>query len=253
MGATVGSSARVTADPSPMQANRKWHASDHVRQNTMDDRSIRPSKRQPRIAVADRERTTDEMDTTKARDVLGKQFDFIFEDASRLIQHLGLSKSAKILDVGTGMGYFAITLALNGYSVLTGEPASDDSIYAQKDWRKSAREIGVDHLIQFRSFEAQDMPFDDATFDAIFFFGVLHHVDEIARTKVLREAFRTVKPGASISFVEPNQECMKIVMARNPSHPDPADPIAYAHGLAISQQTVRGRYFNSTIFRMDSD
>ncbi|MBN2560092.1 MAG: class I SAM-dependent methyltransferase [Phycisphaerae bacterium] len=193
------------------------------------------------------------MDTARARDVLGEQFDFIFEDADRLIQYLGLPKDARILDVGTGMGHFAITLALNGYSVLTGEPASDDSIYARQGWLKNAQAVGVDHLIQFKPFEAQDMPFDDASFDAVFFFGVLHHVDETARTGVLQEAFRTAKPGAVISFLEPNQECMKIVMEHDPSHPDPADPTAYAHGLAMSQQTVKGRFFDSTIFRKGSD
>ncbi len=193
------------------------------------------------------------MDTAQAREVLGEQFDLAFEDADKLIRHLGLARDARILDVGTGKGYFAIMLALNGYSVLTGEPTTDDSVYARQDWLTSARAVGVDHLIEFKPFEAQEMPFDDASFDAVFFFGVLHHVDQGARTRVLQEAVRTARPGTPISFLEPNQEYMKLVLEHHPSHPDPADPSAYAHGLGLSQETVNGRFFDCTIFRREAD
>ena len=74
------------------------------------------------------EKRAEEMDITQAEEILGKQFGAVAEDANRLIQHLRLPQNAKILDVGTGMGYFAVILALNGYNVLTGEPESDNSV-----------------------------------------------------------------------------------------------------------------------------
>ncbi|MFX1237770.1 MAG: hypothetical protein ACFFAS_05585 [Promethearchaeota archaeon] len=43
----------------------------------------------------------------------------------------------------------AITLALNGYNVLTGEPESDHSEYAKQDWLKSAQIIDVDKKNRF--------------------------------------------------------------------------------------------------------
>jgi len=193
------------------------------------------------------------MDTAQARDILGEEFGFILEDADGLVRHLGLPKDARILDVGTGRGHFAIILALNGFKVLTGEPASDDSVYAKRDWLKNAQAVGVDPLIQFRPFEAQDMPFDDASFDAIFFFGVLHHVDEAARTSGLQEALRTAKPGAIICFLEPNQASMKIIREHHPTHPDSAEPARYAQRLAMQRQTVKGRYFDSTVFQKASE
>ncbi|MBW1851603.1 MAG: class I SAM-dependent methyltransferase [Deltaproteobacteria bacterium] len=191
------------------------------------------------------------MDINQAKEILGKQFDFIAEDANEVIQYLNLPQNAKILEVGTGMGYFAILLALNGYSVLTGEPESDDSIYAKKNWLSNAQKIGVDHLIKFKAFDAQNMLFDDNTFDAIFFFGVLHHIDEKFRTKVLKESLRTAKPNAVICFLEPNQNGIKIAKQYYPSHPEAADPSEYVQGLSLSLQKMKGNFFDSFIFRKE--
>lgn len=150
------------------------------------------------------------MNITQEKNILGEQFSFIAEDANNVVQYLNLPSDAKILDVGTGMGHFSIILALNGYSVLTGEPESDNSIYAKKDWFSNFQKVGVNHLIEFEAFDSQEMPFDDNSFDAIFFFGVLHHIDEHYRVKALQEAVRTSKPNAAICFVEPNKNGIKI-------------------------------------------
>jgi hypothetical protein len=47
-----------------------------------------------------------------------------------------------ILDVGTGNGNFAIYLASQGFQVLTGEPSTDRSHYAGRDWALNAKKAG---------------------------------------------------------------------------------------------------------------
>lgn len=99
------------------------------------------------------------MNIGQAKEILGKKFSFAADFANKVIQELALPEEAKILDVGTGPGNMAIALALNGYNVLTGEPKDDHSIYAKDDWLNSARKVKVDQLIQFKAFDARQMPF----------------------------------------------------------------------------------------------
>ena len=189
------------------------------------------------------------MNIAQAQKIIGKQFGFIVGDANKVIQDLNLPKDVKILDVGTGMGYFAILLALNGYEVLTGEPETDNSIYAKQDWIGNLKKVGVSHLIEFQSFEAHNMSFTDNAFDAIFFFGVLHHIDEKSRIQVLQETVRTSKKDSIICFMEPNENGIKLAKKYDSSHPEAADPKLYMKNIDLSVQKTTGDYFDSYILR----
>src|SRR4051812_986800 len=121
------------------------------------------------------------MDISAMSKVLGGNFDAVAGDGARALEELGLAKDGAILDVGTGKGNFAIFLALQGYRVLTGEPSTDTSQYAGQAWAANAEKVGVLDRIRFEHFEASRMPFASEAFDAVFFFGVLHHIDKSVR------------------------------------------------------------------------
>ncbi|MCK4381935.1 MAG: class I SAM-dependent methyltransferase, partial [Candidatus Lokiarchaeota archaeon] len=115
------------------------------------------------------------MNISEVKELLGFEFGFIFDNVNPILQELEIDKNAKILDVGTGEDRMAITLALSDYKVLTGELESDDSEYAKRDWLDNTKKVDLDHLITFKHYNAEEMPFEDEFFDAIFIQGTLHH------------------------------------------------------------------------------
>ena len=188
------------------------------------------------------------MEIEELRDVLGNEFAFIFNEINPVLQDLGLEKTAKILDIGTGMGWMAITLALNHYEVITGEPENDESEYAKQDWLESAKKAKVDHIITYIPFNAEDMPFEDGSFDAIFILGALHHIDD--KETALKESVRVLRSNGIICILEPNDNLMKIIRENKfPSHPDAADPRSYTRELHLSLELKERPFYDIYILR----
>jgi len=181
-------------------------------------------------------------------DILGPRFAIVSKDGALALRELGLPAGAAVLDVGTGSGNFAIYLALEGYRVVTGEPHTDTSRYANQDWAARADQAGVRDRIRFESFDASRMPFAAGSFDAVFFFGVLHHVTERARSDVLREALRVVKADGSVVFFEPRQEMLEKLWVDDPDHPPAANPSDYISDRTVRQRRIEGSYMDIFIY-----
>jgi len=131
------------------------------------------------------------------------------------IKQLNLDKESKILDVGTGMGAMSTLLALNGFSVLTGEPKEDPEKHnhgeldhhhneydhiAWNSWEKSAQILGVRDLIKFQHFNIQELPFKDFSFDGIFLYDALQHIQD--RTLALSECLRVLNKKGVVVVIE---------------------------------------------------
>jgi ubiquinone/menaquinone biosynthesis C-methylase UbiE len=188
------------------------------------------------------------MDTEAIGKILGLRFDAVAADGARALNQLGLPPGAPVLDVGTGSGNFAIYLASQGYQVVTGEPGTDTSHYAGQDWALRAESVGVLGNIRFEAFDASKMPFESRAFDAVFFFGVLHHIDEELRSEVFTEALRVSKENGAIVFFEPRDEMLERLWVDDPGHPLAAKPSNYLPGQGIDERRIEGSLMDIFIY-----
>lgn len=189
------------------------------------------------------------MDTKAIGKILGSKFDAVSGDGELALQELGLPPDAAILDVGTGNGNFAIYLASQGFQVLTGEPSTDRSHYAGRDWALNAKRAGVLDKIRFQAFDASKLPFESEAFDAVFFFGVLHHVSEHLRGDVFREALRVSKQDGVVVFFEPRKEMLERLWVDDPGHPLAVNPSNYLPDRSIDEHRVRGSFMDIFIYK----
>lgn len=110
-----------------------------------------------------------------------KEREFILEKAAPL--------SGKILEVGTGKGYMAITLARMGISFTTVDVSAEEQEFA----RQNIKHLKLEGLIDFRIEDAEKMSFDNDSYDIILSVNTLHHLK--SPFKVIDECLRVLKPG----------------------------------------------------------
>ncbi|MBU1894465.1 MAG: class I SAM-dependent methyltransferase [Candidatus Omnitrophica bacterium] len=101
---------------------------------------------------------------------------FIFNKAEPL--------SGDILEVGTGKGHFALTLAKEGYKFISVDISEEEQNVA----RLNLRYFGLEKSVDFRIENAEKLSFEDEIFDIIFSINTIHHfkrsfkvMDEIMR------------------------------------------------------------------------
>jgi ubiquinone/menaquinone biosynthesis C-methylase UbiE len=112
-----------------------------------------------------------------------------------------LKPGMRLLDCGSGMG--ALTTSLAEW-LAPGEVVGIDreasQVQAARAW---AAEKGV-HNVRFAEGSIYEIPYPDASFDAVFAYTVLEHVADPRRA--MREMLRILKPGGVAGICDPDYE-----------------------------------------------
>ncbi len=122
---------------------------------------------------------------------------------SFLLEHLHWDGSGAALDIGTGNGPLAITLARrHPQARVTGiDYWGKGWEYSRQVCEANAALEGVADRVTFLKASASDLPFEDGEFDAVVSHFVFHEVaDADDKREVIREALRVLRKGGSFAF-----------------------------------------------------
>jgi SAM-dependent methyltransferase len=105
------------------------------------------------------------------------------------------------LEIGSGTGYFSLNLVQLG--VIERLTATDISPGMLKRLTATAAALGVEGVSTVAT-EAEELPFEDESFDLVFGHAVLHHIPDLDRA--FAEFRRVLRPGGVIAFAgEPSR------------------------------------------------
>lgn len=115
-----------------------------------------------------------------------------------ILSLIDLEKARTVLDVGCGVGWLTRQYAKLTQGQVIGINFSKESISEARD--KAAKE-GLSNL-KFKKMDAEDLQFENDTFDCIICSEVLEHL--LDPQKALNEMRRVVKPSGRIAITTPN-------------------------------------------------
>ncbi|MBW4078700.1 MAG: class I SAM-dependent methyltransferase [Acidobacteria bacterium] len=127
---------------------------------------------------------------------------------SEMIRHVVPSRPKLILDVACGPGAVTTQLARSSEAKIIGIDLSPEMLHAASD--NIAR--GYGDRVWLVQGHAEELPFPDATFDALTFTYLLRYVAD--PQAVLKELARVVKPGgriASLEFAVPTKPVWRVL------------------------------------------
>ncbi|MCO6438649.1 MAG: class I SAM-dependent methyltransferase [Phycisphaerae bacterium] len=125
--------------------------------------------------------------------------------AELIISGAELTPGMRVLELGCGTGLFTEKFVRSGAAVTAIDVSPDLLDLARQ---RTAWPMGV----IFRLADAENLPFEAETFDAVVGSSVLHHL-RIERAAA--EVFRVLKPHGRIAFAEPNMLNPQIALQRN--------------------------------------
>jgi demethylmenaquinone methyltransferase / 2-methoxy-6-polyprenyl-1,4-benzoquinol methylase len=114
-----------------------------------------------------------------------------------MVDHIVPDRPGVILDVASGPAGVAIQLAERSQARVVGV---DLTLEMLRQGRRNIAERSVTDRVQLVAGRAEQMPFADATFDALTFTYLLRYVDDPQATLV--ELARVVKPGGPVASLE---------------------------------------------------
>ena len=149
-------------------------------------------------------------------------------------QSLGDIAGGRVLDVATGEGGFVRILAksLKSYAEIVGVDASEHNI-------ETARTTFNQENIQFMPMDAEQLDFENESFDTVSISASLHHLANLR--EVLAEMKRVLKPGGHFIIAEMHRD----------GQTEAQLTVVYLHHWKAEVDSALGALHNSTLARQE--
>ena len=118
------------------------------------------------------------------------------QTALTLLEYVDLPPQPRCLEIGCGQGALTRLLVERCGARMTASDYDPDQVAVAQE-----RLADLEGRVEFRVVDGRAMPFEDAHLDAVFSFGVLHHIPGGWR-QVIAEAARVLKPNGWFVFTD---------------------------------------------------
>jgi SAM-dependent methyltransferase len=105
-----------------------------------------------------------------------------------------LERFGRSIEIGAGTGYFSLNLLQAG--VVRDAVCTDISSGMLRALEENAARLGLS--VETRACDAEDLPFEDGSFDVVLGHAVLHHLPDLRRA--FRQFLRVLRPGGVVLF-----------------------------------------------------
>lgn len=112
-----------------------------------------------------------------------------------LAELAGLRTGMRVLDIGSGIGGPARTLAAEYDCIVTGVDLTEE--FCQAAEMLTAR-LGLSDRVTFQQGNALDLPFDDQSFDVVWTQNVIMNIED--KRRLFNETHRVLRPGGLLAF-----------------------------------------------------
>ncbi|MFH1459412.1 MAG: class I SAM-dependent methyltransferase [Candidatus Omnitrophota bacterium] len=134
-----------------------------------------------------------------------KKFGIDRNKEKEFILNNSLPIKGNILEIGTGKGHFTLALAKQGYSFTSVDISKEDQALA----KLNLEYFKVKEKVNFKIANAENLGFNDSSFDVIFSVNTIHHLSN--PYKAIAEMIRLVLPGGKIILSDFNKNGFSIL------------------------------------------
>lgn len=139
------------------------------------------------------------------RIALFKSYGYDVEKERKFIVEQAKPLNGKILDAGTGKGYFSLALAREGRPFVTFDISAEQQRFA----KLNLAYFDFTNLVEFRIENAERTSFPDESFDIIFSINLVHHLEN--PYQVAEELLRILSSNGKLIIVDFTETGFRII------------------------------------------